>query len=285
MDTKQEIRADLHSHTTASDGVLSPSQLVVEAAKRAITHLAITDHDTVAGVPEGQAAAKKAGIEVVPGIEITASVGKQVVHILGLGIDHESAALHKLTDEIVALRRGRYEEMLNRLRKKCGLELPPNEEFLPEVSESLTRPRLARELLALGLVKDVDDAFKRFLGSSGPAFVPHKVPDVALAMKAIDAAGGVASLAHCGLYAAGEEIAEKLLDRGLMAIEVHHPDHDFMRRNRLLKLAHGRCALVTGGGDFHDFDSPKSKYFGNCYTNDNDFRRLRATWEGIQARA
>ncbi|MCA8939440.1 MAG: PHP domain-containing protein, partial [Planctomycetes bacterium] len=268
---REAIRADLHAHTTASDGALSPTELVTEAAARGITHLAITDHDTVAGFEEAKRAGQKLGVEVICGIEITASVDKQVVHVLGLGVDPSSQRLHDFTAGIVASRRERFVAMLDKVRKVIGLELPPDEELLPEKAESLTRPRLARILIEAGHCQSVDDAFQRYLGKRGPAYVPHIVPEAREAIAVIHAAHGVSSLAHCGLYYEGEAIAERLFDQGLMALEVYHPDHDFLRRERLLKMVHARGALISGGADFHAFESAKAKHFGRSFTNANDF--------------
>ncbi|MCK6438588.1 MAG: PHP domain-containing protein [Planctomycetes bacterium] len=269
-----DVRADLHSHTTASDGVLLPAELVREAAARGLTHIAISDHDTLAGIAPAQQAAHDHGIDVIPAIEVTCRSGEQEIHVLGLCIDANSADLIAFAGMVRRARYERYVAMVERLRDVCGLADLTVEAAVPVKEGSLGRPELARMLLEMKYVGRLQEAFDMWLGKGKPAFVPNSAPDVSEALAAIHGAGGASILAHCGLYRDGEALAARLLDQGLMGIEVFHPDHSVSRQERLLALARERKALVSGGADFHEHDSPKAKHFGRVYVGRTDLERL-----------
>ena len=268
------IRADLHAHTTASDGALSPSELIEEAAKRGLTHIAISDHDTLAGIPEALDAAQSLPIEVVPGIELTCKADDREIHMLGLGVDTEDSGLREFSESNRQGRKKRYAKMIELLCSDCGLEEIDAEEVTPTKQGSLGRPQLARELVDLGYVDRMQKAFDLWLGRGKPAYVPNNAPDVRDAIQAILGAGGAPVLAHCGLYRDGEKLAADLFDEEMVGVEVFHPDHSNVRRSRLIELAQSRGAVITGGADFHEFAAPKSKHFGKLYVEREHFEGL-----------
>ncbi len=266
------LKADFHSHTHASDGTLSPSELVHEAAKRGLTHLAISDHDTMAGIPEAERSAETLEITIIPSIELTCNAYGTTVHMLGINLRTPSQELQDFITHTLEQRRNRYQEMLDKLRNVCGLELEEKEVGLD--SSSLGRPQLAHLLFEQGYVRHPQEAFNRWLGKGKQAFVPHQALDVQQAITAIRSSQGIPVLAHCGKYKEGLGLAEKLLTQGLMGIEVYHPDHSKSFSQQLLGLCNQHDALISAGADFHGFSHARSNLFGKIYLSNPWLDRL-----------
>lgn len=246
-------------HTTASDGRLTPVELVARAAAAGLTTISVTDHDTVAAIDEVTAAAQQAGIRVIPGIEITSIDDGRDVHLLGYLFDTESPQLSELLVSQRALRIARVREIAARL---AALNMVVDvEQVLRSTAarpgSSVGRPQLARELVRGGFVESVQQAFDQWLATGRPAFVPRTGPSPATVIATIHAAGGVASFAHPGVTKRDDLIAP-LIDRGLDAIEVYHSDHTPEDVTVYRGMAIRLNALITGGSDFHGdpFDSP-----------------------------
>lgn len=242
--------ADLHAHTTASDGRLSPSELVEAAVAAELDLLAITDHDTVAGVVPARQAAADTGLEVVAGIEISMHAGKRELHLLGLWVDPESDPLTRLASRQVEFRRERAERMVARVRE---LGLPLDMAVLEETAAGapIGRPHVARAMIRTGAVTDFDDAFRRFIGVGRPCFVPRAAPVAEDAIATVHAAGGVAVLAHPGASRAREGLIQELRDLGLDGVEVRHPRHGRQRERLLAAICDRLGLLPSGGSDFH----------------------------------
>jgi predicted metal-dependent phosphoesterase TrpH len=242
---------DLHLHTTASDGALSPTALVARAAAAGIHTLAVTDHDTVNGLAEAGAAARSAGVTFVPGIEITAVEDGRDVHVLGYFFDPDDAGLAQFLAGQREDRIRRVREIANRL---AMLDVPIDvEQVLQHALESGTtvgRPHIAEALVAAGHAPSRDAAFERFLERSAPAFVPRRGSAVAGVIDVIRGAGGIASLAHPGLTRIDDRIPA-FAQAGLDALEVRHSDHDGRTERRYRALAHTLGLAVSGGSDFH----------------------------------
>ncbi|HXT68532.1 MAG TPA: PHP domain-containing protein [Vicinamibacterales bacterium] len=242
---------DLHLHTTASDGRSTPEELVRRAAGAGITTLAVTDHDTTAGVAPARAAAAASGITVVTGIEITSVHRGRDVHMLGYFIDESDEDLGRFLVAQRADRRRRIEEMLDRL---AGLGVVLDRAGLMSQAEgkgkAIGRPVIARALVAGGHAKDVSDAFDRFLSPDRPAFVARHGASPAEVVAIIRKAGGVSSLAHPLKYGLDDLIPSLAAD-GLDAIEAFHPDHDEPARARYQQMASAHGLLVSGGSDDH----------------------------------
>jgi len=239
---------DLHAHTTASDGLLAPRALVERAARAGVRVLAVTDHDTLVGLPEAQSAALAAGLRLVPGIEISARAQEGEVHLLGHLVDPGAPALRRLCEAAAWARTRRMETMVERARA-AGLPVS-----LPEVLALAGpegrpgRPHLARLLVEKGVATSLEDAFARFLSRGRAAFAERTLPDTAEALAAIHEAGGLASLAHPAL---GEPGIRALAAQGLDALETAHPSLEPRVQRRLRKLARELGLATTGGSDFH----------------------------------
>jgi predicted metal-dependent phosphoesterase TrpH len=247
-------------HTTASDGRLTPVELVARAAAAGLTTISVTDHDTVAAIDEVTTAAGAVGIRVVSGIEITAIDDGRDVHMLGYFFDKNSAPLAELLVSQRALRVSRVREIAARL---ASLNMPVDVDSVlisaaARPGSSVGRPQLARELVRAGYVDSVQQAFDRWLATGRPAFVTRTGPSPATVIDTIHAAGGVASFAHPGVTKRDQLIAP-LVDRGLDAIEVYHSDHTPEDVTAYRHLATRLNALVSGGSDFHGEDPTFAK--------------------------
>ena len=246
---------DLHTHTTASDGRLSPAQLVARAAAAGITTMSVTDHDTVAAVAETGVEAGARGIRLVPGIEITSVADSRDVHILGYFFDPSSGPLLTFLEGQRAQRVSRVREIGARL---AGLGLPIDVEALVTTAAtrpgtSVGRPQIARAMVAAGHVASVQDAFERWLATGLPGFVPRTGPSPANVVDVIHSAGGVASMAHPAVTKR-DDLIRPLADHGLDAIELYHSDHLPEDVQEYRRLSQRLGILVSGGSDFHGED-------------------------------
>lgn len=245
---------DLHTHTTASDGTNSPAVQVKLALEAGLAGIAITDHDTVAGIAEAVAEGKKLGIDVIPGVEISTVSGGQDVHVLGYFIDPENRLFLDRLEQMRRTRDLRNDMMLARLAE---LGLPVTMEEVLEQSkkqpgkdETIGRPHIAQVMIAKGYVADMSEAFDRYLGKHGAAYVnpPRIRPEDAIDW--IREAGGVPVIAHPGLYE-DEQLVRRLIDYGVSGIEAFHPDHSPETESHYSQLAQSNGLLVTAGSDFH----------------------------------
>lgn len=243
------MRVDLHLHTNASDGQHTPSELVTLAHRFDV--IAITDHDTTDGIAEAQEAARKHGSPlVIPGIEFSAEDEAGDVHMLGYFVDIHDAAFQA---ELVKFR----EERLNRgqkmLEKLAALGMTLDWERVLALADggSIGRPHIARAMVEAGYVDSVRDAFNRYIGNDGIAYVARRrlTPEDAVHM--IHAAKGVAILAHPGLLPDPVSMVKRLLPHGLDGVEVNHPSNSETVRLSLRALAREYVLIMTGGSDFH----------------------------------
>jgi predicted metal-dependent phosphoesterase TrpH len=241
-------RIDLHAHTTFSDGTLSPEELVGRAIERQLAALAITDHDTVAALPRARAAAGTS-LELIPGIEISSTLVNTELHILGYYIDAEHGPLLERLAQFVAERRDRAARIVERLGE-LGAGVDPERVLVLAGHGVIGRPHVAAALIEAGHAEDFDDAFRRFLGSQAPAYVPRPAFSPADAIALIDAADGVSVLAHPGA-SLGDDTVEQLAGMGLRGIEVWHPQHGVSTTRRYHALADRLGLLMTGGSDYH----------------------------------
>lgn len=240
---------DLHSHSTASDGVLSPQDLLALAKGSGVFVLALTDHDTLEGLHEAMAEAARVGVQFVPGVEITAHVEDLEVHILGHFIDPDD---DRLAEFLTSSRRDRIERVHRMIDKLWALGLPLDAEEVLNLApgHSVGRPHVAQAMIRRGYVVSLKDAFDRYLTSGKPGYVERSKIPAAMAIGAIKAAGGTASLAHPGDYGR-DEIIPFLVQHGLDGLEVYHPEHDTesLFRYERKRLEYG--LLAVGGSDYH----------------------------------
>jgi predicted metal-dependent phosphoesterase TrpH len=241
----------LHSHTTCSDGVLSPEELVERARDKGLRWLAITDHDTTFAFAAARAHAKKLGLdlEIIPGIELTLGVGQGEVHMLGFFVDPDHAELNEVTLAIRQDRHRRYRLMLEQL-VAAGLEIDV-EAVLAETRHAPTRAHLSRYLIKNRHCADIRDAFERLIGEGCVGYVPKVLVPAEEGVPLLHRAGGVAVLAHPGRYHVPPDL-ERLVACGIDGLEVHYPSHGRETTESLLAFAEQHGLLVTGGSDFHD---------------------------------
>ncbi|MBO2944959.1 PHP domain-containing protein [Paenibacillus sp. F411] len=245
---------DLHSHTTASDGMNSPSEQVSLARKKGLAAVAITDHDTVAGVQEALEAAPT-GILVVPGVEISTQAGGKDIHVLGYYINHRDELLGERLRRLRDTREARNHMIIRRLNS-LGMSITMEEvisglgrELKPD--ESVGRPHIADVLVAKGYAQDLRDAFDRYLAQGKPGYAPQPRITPAEACAWITEAGGAAVLAHPGLYGEDALVQALLAEGGFDGIEVYHADHGAQEEERYRRMGEERGLILTGGSDYH----------------------------------
>jgi len=242
-------RADLHNHTTASDGTNSPADQVRWAAGQGLSALGITDHDTIAGWAEAQRAGDEAGIEIVPGCELSTEVGKAEVHILAYYFDRNEPEIAALLQRMRGGRRVRAAESVKKLHE-LGYTEVSLERILERGGESVGRPHIAEDLIQIAAVRSIKEAFDRFLGMGMPAYVPRPKLTPTEAIAIVKGAGGVPVLAHPGLIG-NDQLVRDAIAAGIMGIEAYHTDHNDQQRQFYARWGLDAGLLVTGGTDSH----------------------------------
>jgi hypothetical protein len=243
------MSADLHIHTNFSDGILSPEDIIRKARDAGLACIAITDHDTVDGIPSAIIEGRKLGVKVVPGIEFTTDVPGTEIHILGYFLDYKAGWLLELLKKIRFDRVNRIYKMVEKL-KKLGVDIEADEILKLVDLGSVGRPHVARVLVQKGKVGSIQEAFNRYLDFNAPAYVPHFKLTPAEAVKTIIKAGGVPVYAHPGI-SADDGIIPELVKAGLAGIEVYYSKHSDFQVNHYLTIAEKYGLVVTGGSDFH----------------------------------
>ena len=247
---------DLHMHSTASDGSRSPAE-VVRAAKRAsLAAIALTDHDTVAGLAEAAITGAELGVRIVNGVELSAVEGQTETHLLGLHL-HDTAVLEQGLGELREMR-GRRAARIVELLQSQGVQVTLDDVLLQAGAGAIGRPHVARALVADGWATDVRDAFDRYLGAGRPAFVAKEQLGMREAIAMVHAAGGLAVLAHPGQGGTRERI-EPLAALGLDGVEVKHPSHSPQDVARLRACVDQLGLIPSGGSDWHGAaDGPRT---------------------------
>ena len=276
---------DLHTHSSYSDGSLSPRQLVELAKKRKLRAIALTDHDTVAGVEEALEAGNELGVEVVPGVEISAQYPPGTMHILGYYVRPVDRKLLEALKKLQQARAARNPQIIERLQA-LGLEITINE-ALELSAGQVGRPHIARALVNKGYVSSIDEAFSLYLKKGAVAYVEkfRFPPEEAIAI--IRKAGGIAVLAHpftLGVEKSDElsQLARELRDMGLEGIEVFYPDHTEKMAVLYEDVAKRLGLLCTGGSDFHG-NFRDHTYLGNTLLRqDLDYGILQALRDRLQ---
>lgn len=265
---------DLHLHTTASDGLLSPSALVARAADRGLAIISITDHDTVAALDEAGDAARRLGLRLVSGVEITAVEDGRDVHMLAYFLDPSHAAFTTFLDLQRADRLRRVREIADQL-SALGFPIAFAPLLEANPGHSVGRPQIADLLIAAGHAQDRDDAFERLLATGCPAFVPRRGPRPETVVSVAQQAGGVVSLAHPGLTRM-DHIIPRLARAGLASLEVRHSEHDAATEERYRQLAAQHGLAVSGGSDFHGDVGRRAGQLGRVTISSADFTALEA---------
>ena len=254
---------DFHTHSTCSDGRLTPTQLVDLAAGRGVTAMALTDHDTLDGYAEArEAAARHPGFRLVPGVELSCDVPGTEVHMLGLGIN----PLHQpLLDDLQRMQRGRVERAQRMVETLARLGAPISWERVQEIAgeASIGRPHVAQALLEAGHISTFNEAFDRFLGRNAPAYSERDKLSPMEAVAMIHSAGGVAVFAHPSFTTDYVRVAEGLRDAGLFGIEVYYKAYPPALIAVLRALADRLGLFALGGSDFHGIDRPDEREPGD----------------------
>lgn len=252
-------RIDLHLHTTFSDGSLSPTDVVTLGHTAGLKALAVTDHDTVDGLAEALAVGTSLGIEVIPGIEISSRFEGREAHILGYFIDSHDVIFLERLEQQRASRHHRNPLVVEKLNQ-LGLDLTYAEVIATAGSDSVGRPHIAQALVRKGHVRNVQEAFDRYLKDGGSAYVPRVLPDAREVIRWIREAGGVSVLAHPQWVKPQHlpltTVCRTLKDAGLSGIEVFYSTHTKRQISEFLEISRTLDLLITGGSDFHGSAKP-----------------------------
>ncbi|XXJ21580.1 PHP domain-containing protein [Desulfovibrio caledoniensis] len=254
---------DLHTHTTVSDGTLTPTELVKLAKESGLDAIAVTDHDTFQGIPEALEAGKKYGIEVIPGAELSleSPEGTGWIHVVALWLPEKADKLQRAFDWVIEGRANRNHEIVEKLRK-LGVNIT-YEAVAARASGTVGRPHFAQELMALGVVSSMDEAFKVWVGDNGRAYVPKRKLTPEKALSILNDIGATSILAHPFAlklsYKETEKVVRRLMDLGLDGMEVIYSEHSEADTKAYGEMADRLGLLHSGGSDFHGANKPDIK--------------------------
>ncbi len=249
MKSKSITEVDLHCHTTASDGILTPRQLIILASHLGLKGIGITDHDTIQGWTEAMKAGMETGIEVIRGIELNTDMNGLEVHVLGYEMQPDSSYLRKHLGILQEARVQRMHEIISKLQD-LNIKITVEDVRRFAGGESVGRPHIAQALVELGYVISTREAFDRFIGPGAPAYVPRYKLSPIQGIELIRESGGVPVLAHPGLKGLDEHIPI-WVDAGLQGLEISHSDHSSEDEKRYIEIAEKYGLIMTGGSDFH----------------------------------
>ena len=243
------MAADLHIHTSLSDGSDTPEEAVKKAKEAGLKTISITDHDLVDGISRAACEGEKQSVSVIPGIEFTTESPNAEIHILGYFIDYKNDDLKSVLLKIQDGRRKRIYKMAEKLNK-LGVKIDPEKVLDLSKGGSAGRPHVARVLREMGVVKTIRAAFEKYIGSHGPAYVPHYKLSPEEAIKLIRQVSGIPVFAHPAVSNCDDMIPD-LISYGLKGIEVYYPGHTSDVTKYYLGLAQKYNLLITGGSDYH----------------------------------
>jgi predicted metal-dependent phosphoesterase TrpH len=266
-------KADLHVHTNASDGLLSPKEVVQWAARKRIKAVAITDHDTVKGIDEAILESKGTEVEVVPGIEFSAEFNDEEIHILGYYLDYKAERLTKLLQEIHNSRHNRATEIIDKLNS-IGVHITLEQVEAIADNGIIGRPHIARALIESGYIQNIKEAFDKYIGKGKAAYVDRYKITCKEAIDLIKDLGGVSVLAHPGLLR-DTSIISSIFGMGLNGIEVYHTKHTAETITKMLCIAHARKLIITGGSDCHGMLTNNEPILGNVWVDYTNVLQLK----------
>lgn len=277
------LKADLHIHTTASDGLMSPDEVVRWSKVKRLAAIGITDHDTVKGINSAKDASSKYGVEIVPGIELSTVLEDEEIHVLGYYIDYKAVWFLDILEKIQNSRFERAERIVRKLNG-LGVDITLEQVKIIANDGAIGRPHIARAMISKGYISNIKEAFKEYIGKNCPAYVERYKLSSEEAIDIIKRAGGISVLAHPGLIRNKSNI-EKIIDLGIEGIEVYHSKHDDDTVKNSLAIANSRKLLVTGGSDCHGMKLNNEPILGNCSIDYKYIQMLkeainRKTWRG-----
>lgn len=273
---------DLHCHSTASDGLRTPADLVAYAAERGVSVIGLCDHDSTSGIAEAIESGLRFGVEVIPGVELSSEIEGLQAHILGYFIDPASESLQREFAWMNATRQTRIQQICANLNA-AGIAIDPDEVLALSAGGTVGRPHVARVLIANGYAESVSDAFSRYLtrGKPGYALSEKITPEGAIA--AIERAGGVAVLAHPWSTKNPRAAVDRLAPAGLTGVECFYGEYEPSVQNGLAALAEEFNLLTTGGSDYHG-EGVKTVDLGGVYVPPVTVDRLRNAANAVRFR-
>lgn len=274
---------DLHTHTNKSDGSMSPTELVDYAIKKGLSYIAITDHDTVAGLDEAIEFAKGKPITVIPGVELSTEYHGRDIHMVGLGIDYKAPEFVEYLNEFVASRDTRNIKMCNML-SEAGFPMTYEELQAEYPGSVITRAHYARFMLAKGYTTYLKEAFERYIGDNCPYFIPREKITPEDGVKLIRSAGGIPVLAHPMLYkmswAGIQQLVDEIKPAGLAGIEAIYTTNTNSDERETREFAAKNNLLISGGSDFHGAAKPTIDLgvgYGKLFVPEDIWHDLEAT--------
>lgn len=267
------MRVDLHTHTTASDGLLSPEALIALAREAGVGVLAVADHDSTDAVDPAMAAGARVGMDVIPAVEINTDSDESELHVLGYYLDHHQPWFQQFLQQ---LRDGRVNRAVKMVEKLNAMGISIDFARVQALAEgAVGRPHVARAMVEAGVVGSTEEAFEKYLGRNGPAYVERMKLSPQEAVQVILRAGGIPVLAHPG-WGVKDEMIPLLTQSGLEGLEVYYPDHTPATVVHYLELAQRFGLLVTGGTDFHGGDLATKVGPGSQYVPADVVEKLKA---------
>ena len=261
-------RADFHTHTTASDGLLAPGDMVRLAVSRGLKILAITDHDSTEGIAEAlETAAEYPGFTLVPGIEMSTDIPGDEIHVLGYFVDYQDPDFQATLTNLRNARRDRGRMMVDKLHA-MGMDIPWHRVEELAGDGSVGRPHVAQALIELGYVSSFQEAFDRYIGRNGPAYVERAKLTPVEAIEMLVEARTLPVLAHPASQSNLEQLLAQLKAAGMLGIEVYYQDYDHNTCARLAAAAERHGLLKAGGSDFHGFGSERERLPGDILLPD-----------------
>ncbi|HTY09489.1 MAG TPA: PHP domain-containing protein [Bacteroidota bacterium] len=260
-------KADLHTHTICSDGALSPYELVKKAKAGGLSAISITDHDSVAAIPDALEFGKEFGVEIISGVELSATFEDKEVHILGYFVDYKS---QRLLDYLTFFRHERIKRAERIVAKLNNLQVPLSIESVMEHAGtgSVGRPHIAAALVDEGITKSYQESFDRYIGNGGPAYERKFQFSPAEAVQLVASSGGLSFLAHPGRYTT-DGMLQHLIKAGIDGIEVIHPSHTQEHMLHYRGVVSEYYLLESGGSDFHGGKKNDEAVFGNYFVDGN----------------
>jgi len=265
-------KADLHTHTTHSDGSSSPEELIKKASKAGIDVISITDHDNIKGFKEAFEKGKELGVEVIPGVEISSEISNREIHILGYFFDPDNLELERYLNFFREERIKRAGRIVNKLMN-LGFEIYLDDVLKKAGHSSVGRPHIAQVMLERGIVSSYYEAFNKYIGNGLPAYEKkvHFSPESAF--RIINDAGGLSFIAHPGNIP--ENLLKELIDSGMDGIEVTHPSHSRMQQKFYRGIVNSYFLLECGGSDYHGGKREDDNNFGQYFTNTSSVDAMR----------
>jgi len=265
-------KADLHTHTTHSDGSCSPKEIIRKAKQAAIDVISITDHDNIKGFKEASEAGKDLGVEVIPGVEISSEVSNREIHILGYFFDPDNIELERYLSFFREERIKRAGRIVNKLMN-LGFEIHLDDVLEKAKKSSVGRPHIAQVMLEKGIISSYYEAFNKYIGNGSPAYEKKVHLSPQSAFRIINDAGGLSFIAHPGNIP--ENLLKELIDSGMDGIEVVHPSHSKLQQKFYKGIVNSYFLLECGGSDYHGGKREDESNFGQYYTSTSSIEAMR----------